>query len=153
MIAHCINWIVYPSAFFFLDIVLKGLAYKQFFYCTLIATITSIVRTSSWNHCIFLFTLLVLQSSFDATYSALITVIWIAILTLSYQLKRNFIDKPFFPYALLMICLGTKIIVLSLFFGIKPCNLVYTIGQFLGNLLVLSFSLKLISAVKASNRL
>jgi len=46
-----------------------------------------------------------------------------------------------------------KTVGLKLIFGIESNDWLYTIGQFIANIIILSFSLKWLSAAKASNRL
>ena len=153
MIAYFLDWFFYSSLFFFLDIFFQNFFYQQILFFTLILTITSIKNGKPFGYFLFLLALLLIESTLSPASSAVITYAWIPLLLISRYIRSFFANHPLSPYLLLGLCLVLKTAGLKLIFGIESNDWLYTIGQFIANIIILSFSLKWLSAAKASNRL
>ena len=153
MLNILLSWIVYPCTFLFLDMLFQNFFHQLFFYFMLILTIKSLWQSKSWIYSSYILTLfLLVASSLYTDHLFFITLLWIPLLLSAHYLQTAFSDQPLFPYILFSLCFFIKIIVFKLIFEIENSGLLYTTGQFIGNLLLLLTSLKWFSAVKASNR-
>ena len=142
MIYYFFKSIVYPLLFLFLDIFFQGFFHNHFLYFIPILIIQSLVKKASLLYFAFLIFLLLLESSLTSTVTQYILLLWIPIFMISRYIQSMFLDKPLFPYLVLSHCLATKILMLRLIFNIENSDWLYTIGQFIGNIVLLSFSLK-----------
>ncbi len=152
MINAIIDWVFYPSIIFFLDFFLKGFFLKDIVDVVLIFVITAISQKKSFTYIAYLLIMLYLLSLISSDAFSFILFMWIILLCIATYIRNVFLDSSIFPYSLLTLCFLLKIIVFRCFFNIQSSDWLYTIGQFIGNVLLLLISLKWFSAVKASGR-
>ncbi len=142
----------YPSLAFFLDLFFKNIFLKDFLYCMLIFVITAIANKKPSLYIMYLLALFYLLFSVYSEQFYLVGFFWIVTLILATYMRNIFLSSFVFPYMVLIFCFFLKIMIFRFVFHIELDNWLYTIGQFMSNIILLLVSLKWFSAVKASGR-
>ena len=149
---YCIaSFLSFTVFFFFLDILLLGLFSKQIFYCLFIFSLASMHNQKHWIYPVLFFILFACESFIQSGLINYHFCLYSFFYLLARFILNNHSSDLIIYYGILLFFLFTHILLsvnrLTLSF-INP----YTALKIIGNLILLCFSLKWLSAVKRGNR-
>lgn len=149
---HTFFFVSFTVFFFFLDVFFTGLFSQQCLYFLFIFGLVTIEKTTLWYHQLPLFILLATESFLQTGFVGIPLLLYLCFYCLAYIALQHFSSRFFVYYFTLILFLITSSIgAYSSPYQLLMPNLCTSL-KFIGNLVLLYFSLKWLSAAARGNR-